>query len=118
MRGKLQHEPTFAYNIVRIHSRMVYTDIVEYNIVGDKKAPLLRCFPFISKLKSVDVITTGQYINYQTFSNLQFRRLLKNSLHSIHIYFPDTFGEKFPFVSTGITRLVFLFRKVSDIQLY
>ncbi len=84
MSGKGRHEPTFAYDIVRIHSRMIYTDIVEYNIVGDTQAPLLRCFPFISKLKSGDIITTGQYMNYQTFSNLQFRRLLKNSFHSIH----------------------------------
>ena len=118
MRGKEPHEPTFAYNIVRIHSLMIYTDIVEYNIVGDTKAPLLRCFPFISKLKSGDIITTGQYMNYQTFSNLQFRRLLKNSFHSIHIDLRDTSGEKIPFVSVGITRLVLMFRKVSDIHLY
>ena len=72
MRGKGPHKPTFAYNIVRIHSLIIYTDIVEYNIVGDTKAPLLRCVPFISKLKSGDKITTGQYMNYQTFSNLQF----------------------------------------------
>ena len=44
MSGKGPHEPTFAYDIVRIHSLMIYTDIVEYNIVGDTKAPLLRCF--------------------------------------------------------------------------
>ena len=118
MSGKGPHEPTFAYDIVRIHSLMIYTDIVEYNIVGDTKAPLLRCFPFISKLKSGDIITTGQYMNYQTFSNLQFRRLLKNSFHSIHIGLRDTSGEKIPFVSVGITRLVLMFRKVSDIHLY
>ena len=76
MRGKEQHEPTFAYDNVRIHSLMIYTDIIEYNIVGDTKTPSLCCFPFISKLKSGDIITTGQYKNYQTFSNLQFRRLL------------------------------------------
>ena len=116
MRGKGPHEPKFAYDIVRIHSLMIYTDIVEYNIVGGTKAPLLRCFPFISKLKSGDVITTGQYMNYQTFSNLQFRRLLKNSFHSIHIDLRDTSGEKIPFVSVGITRLVLMFRKVSDIH--
>ena len=118
MRGKEPHEPTFAYDIVRIHSLMIYTDIVEYNIVGDTKAPVHRCFPFISKLKSGDIITTGQYMNYQTFSNLQFRRLLKNSFHSIHIDLRDTSGEKIPFVSVGITRIVLMFRKVSDIQLY
>ena len=79
MSWKCPHEPTLAYDIVRIHSLMIYTDIVEYNIVGDTKAPLLRCSPFISKLKSRDMLTIGKYMNYQSFSNLQFRRLLKNS---------------------------------------
>ena len=118
MRGKEPHKPTFAYDIVRIHSLMIYTDIVGYNIVGDTKALLLRCFPFISKLKSGDIITTGQYLNYQTFSNLQCRRFLKNSFHSIHIHLRDTSGEKVPFVSVGITRLVLMFRKISDFHLY
>ena len=52
LRGKGPHKPEFAYDIVRIHSLMIYTDLIEYNIVGDTKAPLLLCFPFISKLKS------------------------------------------------------------------
>ena len=51
MKGKGPHEPQFAYDIVRIHSLIIYSDLVEYNIVGDTKAPLLRCFRFISKLK-------------------------------------------------------------------
>ena len=118
MRGKRSHEPTFVYDIVRIHSLMVYTDLVEYNIVGDTKALLRRCFPFISKLKFGDIIITGQCMNYQTFSNLQFRRLLKNSFHSIHIDLRDKSGENIPFVSVGIFRLVLMFRKVSDIHLY
>ena len=74
---KSPHKPEFAYNIVRIHSVMIYTDLIEYNIVADTKVPLLRCFLFISKLKAGDILTTGQYMNYQTFSNLQFRPLLK-----------------------------------------
>ena len=116
LRGKRPHKPEFAYHIVRIHSLMIYTDLIEYNIVGDTQAPLLRCFPFISKLKSGDIITTRQYMNYQTFSNLQFRPLLKNSIHSIHIDLRDTSGEKIPFVSVGITRLVLMFRKASNIH--
>ena len=114
MLDKGPHTPLFAYDIVRIHLLMIYTDIVEYDIVGDTKAPFLRCFTFISKVKSGDVITTGQYMNYQTFSSLQFRRLLKNSFHSVQIDLRDASGEKFPFVSVGITRLLLMFRKVSD----
>ena len=116
LRGKGPHKPEFAYDIVHIHSLMIYTDLIEYNIVGETKAPLLRCFPFISKLKSGDIITTGQYMNYQTFSNLQFRPLLKNSFHSIHIDLKNTSGEKRPFLSIDITRLGLMFRKASNIH--
>ena len=116
MKRKCPHEPQFAYDIVRIHSLMIYNDLVEYSIVEDTKAPLLRCFPFISKLKGGDIITTGQYLNYQTFSNLQFRPLLKISFQRIHIDLRDTSCEKIPFVSVGITRLVLMYRKVSSIH--
>ena len=106
------HEPTFAYNIVRIHSLMIYAVVVEYNIVRYTKAPLLRWFQFISKLKSGEIITTGQYMNYHAFSNLQviqIKRLLKNSFHSIHIDFQATF-EKISFVLVENTRFVLMFR--------
>ena len=116
MKEKGPQEPQFAYDIFRIHSLMIYSDLVENNIVGDTKVHLLRCFPFISKLKGGDIITTGQYKNYQTFSNLQFRPLLKNSFHSIHNDLRDTSGEKKHFVSVGITWLVLMFRKVSSIH--
>ena len=116
MIGKGPHEAEFANNIVRIHSLMIYSDIVEYNIVGDTRAPLLRCFTFISKLKGGDIITTGQYMNHQTFSNLQFRPLIENSFHSIHNDLRDPSGQKLPFVSVGITRLVLMFRKASNIH--
>ena len=116
LRGKGPHKPEFAYDIVRIHSLMICTDLIEYKTVGDTKTPLLRCFPFISKLKAGDNITTRQYVNYQTFSNLHFRLLLKNSFHCIHIDFRDTSGEKLLFVSVGITRLVLMFRKASNIH--
>ena len=114
-RGKRPHKPKIAYDIVRIHSLMIYTDLSEYNIVGDTKAPLLRCFLFILKLKSGDIINTGQYMNYQRFSNLQFRPLLKTSFHSLHNDLRDTSGKK-PFVSVGITCLVLIFRKASNIH--
>ena len=50
MIGKGPHEPEIAYNIVRIHSLMVYSYLVEYNIVVNTKALLSRCFPFKPKL--------------------------------------------------------------------
>ena len=70
--------PKFPNDIVRLHTLMMYSDIVQYNIVGDTKAALLRCIPFISKVKNGGFIPTGQYMNYQNFANLQFKKILKN----------------------------------------
>ena len=115
--GKGPDKPGFAYDIVRIHSLMIYTDLIQYNIVGDTKTPLLRVdFLFFSKLKAGDLVTTEQYMNYQTYSNLQFRPLFKNFSHSFHIDLRDTSGEKILFVSVGITRLVLMFTKTSNIH--
>ena len=112
------HEPEFAYHIVRLRSLMIYSNLVAYNIVGDTKTPSLRCFPLISKLKGGDILTTGQYMNCQTFSNLQIRPLLKKSFRNKHIDLRDASGEKILFVSVGITRLVLMFRRVSNIHFY
>ena len=52
LREKISHKQKFAHDIVRINSFIIYTYLIEYNIVADTKAPLLRCFLFISKLKT------------------------------------------------------------------
>ena len=116
MIAKGAHAHGFAYDIVRIHPLMIYSDLVEYNIVGDTKFPLLRCFPFISNLMGGNIMTTGQYMNYQTFTNLQLRPLLKNFFHSEHIDLRDTSADKIHFVPVGSTRFVLMFRKVSNIH--
>ena len=54
-------------------------------------------------------------MNYQKFTNLQFRPPLKNSFLSIHFDLRDTSGQKLPFVSVGIIHLVLMFRKASNI---
>ena len=95
-RGKGPHKPEIAYEIVRIHSLMIYRGLIEYTIAGDTKVPLLRCLPFISKLKSGDIITTGQYINYQTFSNMQLRLLLKFFFIVIILTWETRAVEKYP----------------------
>ena len=53
-------------------------------------------------------------MNYQSLTNLQFKKLLKNSFNSIKKELRDTTGGKIPFVSVGITRVVLLFRQILD----
>ena len=52
---------------------MFSSDFIEHNIVGDTKTPLLRCIPSIFKVKNGNIISTVQYMNYQSFTNLQFK---------------------------------------------
>ena len=99
---------------MRIHTLMIYSDILEYNFVGDIKAALLRYIPFISKVKNGDIISTGQYMNYHNFPNLQFKRILKNPFQSITLKLRDSYGEKVPFNTVGVTRAVIMFRKTSE----
>ena len=49
-------------------------------------------------------------MNYHSFTNLQYKKTIKNSFHSIKIELRDTTGEKIPFVA----RVVLLFRKILD----
>ena len=46
LKGKGPHKPEFAYGIVRIHSLMIYTDLIEYNIVGDTKGSIAALLSF------------------------------------------------------------------------
>ena len=74
---------------------MIFSDFVEYNIMGDTNAAPLRCIPFISKVKIGDIISSGQYRNYQHFSKLQFKKILKNSFHSIKLELRTLIVKKF-----------------------
>ena len=57
VKGKGPHYPQSFYDIIRKDSLMIYSDFINYNIVGDTKTPFLRCLPFISKVKSEDIIS-------------------------------------------------------------
>ena len=48
---KRPYKPEIASDFVRIHSLMIYMDLIAYNIVGDTKVPVLRLLFFISELK-------------------------------------------------------------------
>ena len=77
MKEKGPHYPQCSYDIMKKDSLMIYIDILEYTIVGDTKTPLLYCIPFISVVKNEDTKSTGQYKNYESFTNLEFKKTLK-----------------------------------------
>ena len=80
LRDRGNHKPEFSGDIVSITlSNYIHKLDWKQNVV-DKKAPLVRFFSENSKLITGDIITTGQCMNYQTFSNLRFNNCSKNFL--------------------------------------
>lgn len=104
------HESDYTFDIARFHTLMIYSDIVEYTIVGDVKVPLLRSISHIPRMKNFQLTQTQQVID-KTFTNLQFKKVLKTTIHSINIQLRTDTGLSFPFAGTGTTRLTLEFRK-------
>ena len=88
---------------------MIYTNLTEYITFVDTKAPILPCFPFISKPKFGDIITTGRHMNYQTFNNLHFTRLPK----SIYLYYEYRISLYSDWIKTRAVKLPTLYLLVS-----
>lgn len=110
--GKGKHYSRMSTDLARFHSLMVYCDIVDDNVVGDVRAPLLRSFPLMGKLKEDYSLDATHYMNYQTFRCLQYKRVQRRNFHSIQITLRDASGTQMPFMPIGVTRLSLHFRKV------
>lgn len=89
----------------RIDHLYVYSNIGEYVLVGEIRAPLLRTFPFIKKqfgLSSTSI----------EFKQLLFVDVEKSHINQIDIIIRDDAGQIIPFVpTTEPTALVIRFRK-------
>ena len=109
--GEGPHYSNFPVDILRIHSVQVYTDIIEYSIIGDTMAPVLRCFPFVTKMKRNE-ISMPYLMNHHSFAIPQFKRLMKRSFNQISVQLRDKTGSLLPFVGVGDSRLTLQFRKV------
>ena len=72
LRGRGPQKPKIAYDIVRIYTFNIHTDLIECIVLGDTESPLLRCFLFTSKLQTGVIKTNGQYMNNQTHGNQEF----------------------------------------------
>ena len=113
---KRPRKPDFAHHIVRTHSLMLYTDLIEYDIAGDSKAPLLRFSSFFSKLKG-NIITTVQDMNCQTFSNLQSIELLNFFSHYLYWLERYVWWEETLYLSVSLV-LFWCLKIASNIHLW
>ena len=102
---------SYPSDIQRLHTIMLYTDIIEHQIVGDTTAPLLRVVPLTSRMKNNELSKTEDSQTVHLFTEpLQFKKIQVYAFHSIHIALYGENGLLIPFVDVGRTALTLMFR--------
>ena len=81
----------------------VYLDIIEYQHVGDSRAPILKIIESERRLRNGSLNTVAP-IHHKTYTNLDYKRLLSNNIQSIKVELRSETGKLIPF--TGIGKVV------------
>ena len=95
------------------HLIFIYTNIIEYQYVGDAKALLLRVIDSKQRLKNGSVCEL-EPTRRIVFSNLDYKKLLSNTIQSISIELRTEKGQLVLFSGTGKVILTLQFKKFSD----
>ena len=74
----------------------VYSNIIEYQQIGDTKAPLICVFDSKQRLKTVEIKHTLRTL----FSNLEYKKLLSNIFQCIEVQCRTETGKLVPFNGT------------------
>ena len=101
----------YAPDFQGLHTALVYTDIIEHQIIGDTLAPLLRLIPLTGKLKNNEITGAENTQVAKTFTiPMQFKKVQVNAFHSIQLEIYGENGKLIPFVDSGRTSATLLFR--------
>ena len=88
----------------------IYVNIIEYQYVGDTKAPLIRVIDSKHRLKNgspCEIEPTHRIV----FSNLEYKKLLSKNFQSIEIQLRTETQQLVPFAGTGKVILTLNFKK-------
>ena len=95
------------------HLIFIYTNIIEYQCVGDTKAPLLRVIDSKQCLKNGRVCEL-EPTHRIVFTNLDYKKLLTNTIQLISIELRTETRQLVPFWGTGKVILTLQFKKFSQ----
>ena len=95
------------------HLIFVYANIIEYQYVGNAKAPLLRVIDSKQRLKKGSVCEV-EPTHRTVFSKLDYKKLLTNSIQSISNELRTETGDLVPFSGTRKVLLTLQFKKFSS----
>ena len=88
------------------HTMFLYCDLVQNQTLGDKQTALLRSIP----VKSLVLAQTLGEMNHKSFTNLQWKCVIKSQFQSINVTLVNEMGQKIPFLSCGRTNVTLAFR--------
>ena len=95
------------------HLIFVYTNIIEYQYVGDAKAPLLRVIDSKQRFKNGSVFEL-EPTHRIDFSNLDYKKLLSITIQSISVELRTETGQLVSFSGTGKVILMLQFKKFGE----
>ena len=88
----------------------MYTDIIEYQYVGDTKAPLIRIIDSKQRLKNGSFCTI-EPTHRIVFTNLEYKKLITKNFQSIAVQLRTETGVSVPFTGTGKVIITLSFKK-------
>ena len=95
------------------HLIFIYKNIIEYQYVGDAKAPLLRVIDSKQRLKNGSVCEL-EPTHRIVFKTLDYKKLLSNTIEPKSIELRTLTGQFVPFSGTGKVILTLQFKKFGD----
>ena len=89
----------------------VYLDIIDFQHVGDVKAPILKIIETVRRLKNGSLIANTPNYN-RVITNLDFKRVIANSIQNIKVELRSETGKLIAFTGVGKVVLNLKFRRV------
>ena len=92
----------------------VYIDVIEYQIIGDVRAPVIKIIETERRLKNGSINTVTP-IHHKTFTILDYKPILSNNIQNIKVELRNEAGKLIPFTGTGKVIVSF---KSSEMEAY
>ena len=109
--GNELYEFHFPYDLSSGTSLIfVYIDIIQYQTVGDTKAPLLRVIDSNRRIKNGSACSIEPN-HRKNFTNLDYKKLFTSSVQSISVQLRTETGRLVPFAGTGKVVLTLKFKR-------
>ena len=109
--GNELYESHFPYDLSSGTSLIfVYIDIIQYQTVGDAKAPLLRVIDSNRRIKNGSACSIEPN-HRKNFTNLDYKKLFTSSVQSISVQLRTETGRLVPFAGTGKVVLTLKFKR-------